>query len=264
MHFARLFSFAGLTLLAVAASAGAGDVSVAPRHAFFDAASAATLRFRVAGDAPIDVRIRVVNRETGKVTRGWVRKRLGPGHSYEQRWSGIETGGVVAPEGAYRFVVSELGATRNIGAARFRFHPYLFPIAGPHAYRGGLGDFGAPRDGGRVHEGKDVWASCGEPLVALRGGKVQKRGYDPELYGNYVLIDARKTKTDFFYAHMLRPADVGGGERVRTGEGVGEVGTTGNASSVGCMLHLEAWPEGYRHGAPTDPEPMLREWDGWS
>ena len=37
-------------------------------------------------------------------------------------------------------------------------------------------------------EGFDVVAACGTPLVAVRGGRVLRRGYDPILYGNYLLI----------------------------------------------------------------------------
>ncbi len=51
---------------------------------------------------------------------------------------------------------------------------------------------------------------------------------------------------------------------MRTGELLGLVGATGNAEDVGCMLHLEMWPAGFRDGAPTDPEPFLRTWDTWS
>ena len=54
------------------------------------------------------------------------------------------------------------------------------------------------------------------------------------------------------------------GERVRTGETVGQVGKTGNARTVGCQLHFEVWPQGWERGSPVDPLPILKHWDGWS
>ena len=124
--------------------------------------------------------------------------------------------------------------------------------------------FGAPRSGGRVHQGQDVFSPCGTKVVGARGGRVQARGSDPVLYGNWIVIDARGTRTDYRYAHFLHPASVHQGERVRTGDEVGLIGKTGNARSVGCMLHFEVWPNGWNHGSPVDPLPILRRWDGWS
>jgi murein DD-endopeptidase MepM/ murein hydrolase activator NlpD len=139
-----------------------------------------------------------------------------------------------------------------------------FPVRGPHGYGGPVQRFGAPRSGGRVHQGQDVFAPCGTRVVAARGGRVQARGSDPVLYGNWVVIDARGTRTDYRYAHFLHPASVHQGERVRTGDDVGLIGKTGNARSVGCMLHFEVWPHGWNHGNPIDPLPILKRWDGWS
>ena len=86
-----------------------------------------------------------------------------------------------------------------------------------------------PRSGGRVHEGFDITADCGTRLDAARGGEVRKIGYDPVLYGYFVLIDGRRTSQDYFYAHLIAPPAVDRRDRVRTGEYVGRVGKTGNA-----------------------------------
>jgi murein DD-endopeptidase MepM/ murein hydrolase activator NlpD len=140
----------------------------------------------------------------------------------------------------------------------------MFPVRGRHGYGGPVQRFGAPRTGGRVHQGQDVFASCGTPVVAARGGRVQARGSDPVLYGNWVVIDARGTKTDYRYAHFLHPASVHDGERVKTGQRIGRIGKTGNARTVGCQLHFEVWPRGWDRRHPVDPLPILRRWDGWS
>ena len=110
---------------------------------------------------------------------------------------------------------------------RFEFHDHVFPVVGPHSY----GDvFGAPRSGGRVHEGQDLPSPCGTPLIAARGGRVQATGYSDALYGYYVLIDGLATHRDYFYAHMEAPTPLSEGERVRTGARIGRVGKTGNAA----------------------------------
>ncbi len=127
----------------------------------------------------------------------------------------------------------------------------------------GEGDFGAPRPG-RIHQGKDVWAPCGARLLAARGGRVARTGYDPRLYGHFIVIDGRGTSTDLFYVHLAGSPSAHEGERVRNGERIGSIGRSGNAQSVGCMLHLEVWPHGFRRGSPIDPEPLLRAWDTWS
>ena len=77
---------------------------------------------------------------------------------------------------------------------------------GAHTY----GDpFGAPRSGGRVHEGQDLPAGCGTPLVAARGGRVAATGYSDALYGYYVLIDGLATEPRL----LLRPP--GGADAAR-------------------------------------------------
>jgi murein DD-endopeptidase MepM/ murein hydrolase activator NlpD len=133
-------------------------------------------------------------------------------------------------------------------------------VDGPHGTRGAIGEFGAPRSGGRVHEGFDVVAACGTPLVAVRGGRVLRAGYDPVLYGNYLTIHGEGERRSYFYAHLPRPSPFHRGDRVYTGERVGAVGKTGNARTVGCHLHFEI----HAGGRPIDPGGTLRRWDRYS
>ena len=134
---------------------------------------------------------------------------------------------------------------------------YVFPVRGPHGTRGAIGDFGAPRDGGRTHEGFDVTAACGTPLVSAHGGSVLKRAYEGDLKGNYLLVHDRGTPRNFVYAHLLKWPLPRPGERLRTGQRIGAVGKTGNARTTVCHLHFEI----RIHGHPVDPEPALRRWD---
>jgi murein DD-endopeptidase MepM/ murein hydrolase activator NlpD len=140
------------------------------------------------------------------------------------------------------------------------YHGHVFPVQGEHGVRGAVGEFHAPRSGGRIHEGFDVTAACGTPLVAVRNGRVLRRGFDPVLYGWYLLLHGEGERRSYFYAHMPRPAVAGKGQRVWVGERVGSVGETGNAVGTGCHLHFEI----HVGGVPIDPQPALRRWDRYS
>jgi murein DD-endopeptidase MepM/ murein hydrolase activator NlpD len=153
-------------------------------------------------------------------------------------------------------LVGSVAARAGTGGVEYQGH--VFPVLGPHWTRGPIGEFGAPRTGGRIHEGFDVVAPCGAGLVAVRTGRVLRRGFDPVLYGNFLLIHGDGEHRSYFYAHMRRPAAVRRGERVWAGERVGAVGNTGNARTVGCHLHFEI----HVHGRPIDPAPALARWEG--
>ncbi len=140
------------------------------------------------------------------------------------------------------------------------YYGHVFPVQGPHGARGAVGEFGVPRNGGRTHEGFDITAACGTELVAVTSGRVLRRGYDPVLYGNYLLIHGEGERRSYFYAHMPRPAPIGADERVWEGERVGSVGETGNAVGTGCHLHFEI----HVRGVAIDPTPLLRRWDRYS
>jgi murein DD-endopeptidase MepM/ murein hydrolase activator NlpD len=133
-------------------------------------------------------------------------------------------------------------------------------VHGPHGVRGAVGSYHAARSGGRIHEGFDITAACGTELVAVRNGRVLQTGYDPVLYGNFLLLHGEEEHRSYFYAHMPRPARVHRGERVWEGEQVGAVGETGNAVGTGCHLHFEI----HMHGVAVNPEPELRRWDRYS
>lgn len=235
---------------------------VKPNLAYFAAKREPELRFRFRADAPTDLRIEIVKGRDGNPVRRWAIPAARPGERQERSWNGLNGRGRPVPDGRYSFRIGPAG-DRSRFADSLEYRGHRFPIPGPHRYREGEGEFGAPRPG-RVHLGKDVWAGCGSRLVAARGGRVARRGYDPALNGHFLLIDVRGTSADHFYVHLAGPSPARDGERVRTGERIGSVGRSGNAQSVGCMLHLEIWPRGYRNGNPADPEPHLRAWDRWS
>lgn len=133
-------------------------------------------------------------------------------------------------------------------------------MQGAHGVRGEIGEYHAPRSGGRIHEGFDITAACGTRLVAVRNGQVLRRGFDPVLYGNYLLIHGEGERRSYFYAHLSRPAAVRRGDEVLEGEAVGHVGETGNAAGTGCHLHFEI----HARGVAVNPEGDLRRWDRYS
>jgi murein DD-endopeptidase MepM/ murein hydrolase activator NlpD len=153
---------------------------------------------------------------------------------------------------------ASVSADTSTGGTGFLGH--VFPVAGPHWTRGAIGEFGAPRSGGRVHEGFDVVAGCGTPLVSVRGGRVRRAGYDPVLYGNYLLVHGEGERRSYFYAHLRRPAIVDRGDRVFPGRRLGAVGVSGHARPVGCRRPFEIHVD----GEPIDPEAALRRWDRYS
>ncbi len=250
--------------VATAAPTGAGfDLRagrVKPAIAFFDGERPVSARFEFRAERRLDVVLRVVRAGGGPAVRRWVKHGLAPGKTHRIRWDGRRGDRGVPADGTYELRAGPAGH-RGARVGGFEFHDHVFPVAGAHTY----GDvFGAPRSGGRVHEGQDLPASCGTPLIAARGGRVQATGYSDALYGYYVVIDGLATRHDYFYAHLQAPTPLADGERVRTGERVGEVGKTGNARGEFCQLHFELWPGGYHEGGPTDPLPALRRWDSFS
>jgi len=152
-------------------------------------------------------------------------------------------------------VVSEDGLKSNPSPAVLEVVPasalpkQVFPVRGPHEYWAGFGD-------GRGHEGADVGAACGTPLVAVAAGTLTKSAYHPRA-GNYLVIDLARSTQDIAYMHMTDPTTVRVGSKVSAGQVVGFTGDTGNAS--GCHLHFELWEgEYYGGGAPVDPIPFLK------
>ncbi len=129
---------------------------------------------------------------------------------------------------------------------------HTFPLPAKHDYGDGYG-------AGRGHEGQDVFARCGKPIISARTGKVKYNDFDGGA-GNYIVINGKGTKRDYMYAHMKRKPRLRKGERVRKGEQIGKVGDTGNAS--GCHLHFELW-RGDWNGRP-DVTRKLKKWDRYS
>jgi murein DD-endopeptidase MepM/ murein hydrolase activator NlpD len=242
-----------------------------PRVSFFYGVRNPSLRFEIEStQAQNDLRIDVID-EAGAVVRSFYRNDVEPNSTVGIRWDGVTALKRPAPNGRYSFRVVSQGAARIARRASnsseplsltFDFYGYAFPVLGPHDYGSGGARFGAGRSG-HTHQGQDVMADCGLPLVAARGGKVQYTGTDGAA-GIYIVIDGKGTPYDTAYMHLALPSPFKEGDLVRTGQPIGLVGDTGNAQ--GCHLHFELWeaPGWYEGGSPVDPLPYLKKWDAYS
>ncbi len=248
----------------------AGDLEIAeaetsPRTAYFFGTRYPRLKYVIRSNKRLnDLRIDVVG-NGGSIVRSYFRDGVQANSTQQIRWNGKTSSGKPAANGSYAFRIrSQSGAraARAAGASSvtgFKLYGYIFPVRGHHQYWDGIG---APRSG-HTHQGQDVGADCGTKLIAARGGRVQYAGYQGAA-GNYIVIDGKATGKDFVYMHMVRPSTLNEGQVVRTGQKVGNVGQTGDAT--GCHLHFEIWsaPGWYEGGQFLDPAPPLKKWDRYS
>lgn len=120
------------------------------------------------------------------------------------------------------------------------------PVAGPHSFVDSWGD---PRSGGRSHEGTDIMANYGTPVVAIVSGTITFSGYGSSA-GNWQILSGNDGNS-YWYMHNQRNIVTGG--HVSVGEQIAEVGDTGNATGI-PHLHFEYHPGG---GGPVNPYPLL-------
>jgi murein DD-endopeptidase MepM/ murein hydrolase activator NlpD len=231
--------------------------SVSPDRGFTDSADGVQIEFKITGSAPADVTVKIAG--SGDEVRRIEVPGVQPGADTTVKWDGLTNGGRPVADGSYRVIVAVAGGNEK-EAGSVELHRHFFPVRGPHGTRGPVGEFGAPRDGGRVHKGFDVTARCGTPLAAATTGTVVKRAYDARLDGNFVVIRGLGERRKYWYAHMVHPSTFHRGDTVHVGQIVGNVGKTGNARTVGCHLHFEI----HVGGRPVNPLPYLRAWDRYS
>ena len=137
---------------------------------------------------------------------------------------------------------------------------YVFPVAGTYTFGTAIDSFGAPRPG-HMHQGQDILAQEGTPVVSVSAGTVHQRSYQEIGAGNYVVI--RGTDGfDYVYQHLRSQATVAKGEPVVAGQRIGDVGRTGRRDPpYSPHLHFEVWDGPWKAGGhPVDPLPRLRNW----
>ncbi len=128
------------------------------------------------------------------------------------------------------------------------------PVKGP--VRIGQG-WGAPRDGGRRrHQGIDLLAPAGTPLVAVASGHISRLSNQDRGRGGISLWLRDARGTAYYYAHNQHNL-VRLGQRVRAGQLLARVGATGNAKGGPPHLHFQIHPNG---GPPVSPDATVRRW----
>jgi peptidoglycan LD-endopeptidase LytH len=128
------------------------------------------------------------------------------------------------------------------------------PVKGP--VRIGQG-WGAPRDGGRRrHQGIDLLAPTGTPLVAVASGHISRLSNRDRGRGGISLWLRDARGTAYYYAHNHHNL-VHLGQQVRAGQVIARVGATGNARGGPPHLHFQIHPNG---GRPVNPDAVVRRW----
>lgn len=110
--------------------------------------------------------------------------------------------------------------------------------------------WGALRSGGRSHQGTDMMADYGTPLVAVVSGVASFVEYD-EAGGYMIMLDGDDGNL-YYYVHNQENL-VTEGQRVKVGEQIATVGDTGNAAGT-PHVHFEFHPGG---GAAVNPYPLV-------
>lgn len=126
-----------------------------------------------------------------------------------------------APEGGYSSAASYSG--QNYGEVNGFVISYPFGDSGTNYY--GLE---------MHHDGIDIVADKGTPVLAAADGIVRETGYEPQ-HGNYVIIDHEEGYSTTY--GCLQDILAEAGAEVKTGDQIGTVGATG--MSTGPHLHLE-------------------------
>lgn len=112
--------------------------------------------------------------------------------------------------------------------------------------------WGAARSGGRTHEGTDIFAERGTPVVSATEGLVVEVGTN-SLGGNVVWVQGPGREAHY-YAHLedYQPG-LASGDRVAVGDTLGFVGDSGNAQGTPPHLHYGI----YRASGAVNPYPRL-------
>lgn len=119
------------------------------------------------------------------------------------------------------------------------------PVAGPNSF---IDSWGAPR-AGHTHQGVDIMAGYGTPIVAIVSGTITYSGYGGS--AGYWQILSGDDGNSYWYMH--NQTNIVNGGHVQAGRQIATVGDTGNAAGT-PHLHFEYHPGG---GAAVNPYPLV-------
>jgi murein DD-endopeptidase MepM/ murein hydrolase activator NlpD len=122
---------------------------------------------------------------------------------------------------------------------------FTCPVRGPLTFSD---TWGAPRSGGRRHEGTDIMNAYGTPNVAVVSGTFET--HHSGLGGLSIYLHGDDGHT-YYYAHLSQI--VGPDRRVAQGEVIGRTGSSGDATTP--HTHFEFHPNG---GRAVNSYPLVR------
>ena len=136
---------------------------------------------------------------------------------------------------------------------------FVFPVFGPASFSN---TFGAPRAAVDWHHGEDIFAPLGAPVLAVTNGTVYSVGWN-DIGGNRLWLRDRQGN-EYYYAHLsaFSPLAVNT-RRVKAGDVLGFVGTSGDAEGTPPHLHFEIHPVGLLglgYDGAVEPYDYLRGW----
>jgi murein DD-endopeptidase MepM/ murein hydrolase activator NlpD len=137
--------------------------------------------------------------------------------------------------------------------------PYFLPVYGPASY---INTYGDPRPDVSYHHGADIFGEVGQPLVACADGTVFSVGWNR--IGGIRLWLRDRQGNEYYYAHLSAFSTLAtDGARVKAGQVIGYMGTTGDAEGSTPHLHFEVHPVSLLYlgyDGAVDPTPYLDEW----
>lgn len=179
-------------------------------------------------------------------------------------WLAVRLGADVSFNGSTLYVnTSKLSPSDPLR----RSHWY-FPFPSGASYQDYVDTMGAPRSfegDSHGHEGTDIMAPRGTPIVAVSAGTIVRYGWNT--LGGYRVTIRLDEAPDyrFYYAHLDRYAPgLYQGKHVQAGELLGYVGNTGQGPErtegrFPTHLHFGIYGP---NGTVVNPYPYLRYWEG--
>jgi peptidoglycan LD-endopeptidase LytH len=114
-----------------------------------------------------------------------------------------------------------------------------------------VNSWGNPREGGRRHQGIDIFGPKDTPVVSTTSGLVMRVGTNK--LGGHVVWVLGPGLERHYYAHLSRYGVFRAGDRIQAGDVIGYAGNTGNARGGPVHLHYGI----YRNGTARNPYPRL-------
>ena len=202
------------------------------------------------GAAPIRAKLGRVP-ASGVLSVSWATKGLAAGR-YTARLA-------ITSRGLTAYARTALSIVVPVAAMPAAVTSGVFPVQGQWSFGDG---FGVARSG-HTHQGQDITADAGTPVVSPVAGTVFWVAYQAAGAGYYVVVTGADGRNYVFMHFQEGSTAVSKGQAVTAGQRLGLVGATGDAS--GPHLHFEIWLNGWwatKASTPIDPLPQLRAWSG--